>query len=61
MKCKNCGKSIRFVGGEWHHTWRIKTPEGESALGGSRPCAWRVRPTDQEIYAEPFDGVAAVA
>lgn len=56
MKCKHCGKTVRFVAGEWHHVWRIRTPEGESALGGSRPCAWRVRPTEQMVFAEPSDG-----
>jgi len=54
-KCRHCGKSIRFVAGDWHHVWRIKTDEGQAALGGSKPCAWRVRPTVQELVAEPAD------
>jgi hypothetical protein len=55
-KCKNCGKSVRLIGGVWYHTWMIKTPEGTSAIGGSRPCAWREHPTVQELMAEPSDG-----
>ena len=52
-KCKNCGKTIRWVEGRWFHTWWLRDPDLGSVPAGSSECAWRGRPAEAPLHAEP--------
>lgn len=52
-QCRNCGKGIKAVDGEWHHVWMVKTEDGRRIYAGSRTCAWVGRPS-QMPAAAPF-------
>jgi hypothetical protein len=53
VKCKNCGKRVRFVEDRWYHTWWVQDGDNGSIPAGSAECAWRGRPREVVALAEP--------
>jgi hypothetical protein len=52
-QCRNCGKAIKPLDGQWQHVWMVKTENGDRIYAGSRTCAWVGRPGPVG-EAEPF-------
>jgi hypothetical protein len=55
--CRNCGKAIKPLDGQWEHVWMVKTERGDRIYAGSRSCAWIGRPGPVG-NAEPFEMTA---